>query len=132
MKVLQIAFILLAFSTAKILVITEGGEAEITFPTFTAPDFQFIDLSGGCGGFTDCIEYVGAVLYNIGLGIIFLVVLLANLITYIFEIIVLLIEIQFLGVEGAPWWINTLMSFPLLAGMGFIIFKLVRSGKSES
>lgn len=133
MKALAIVFIFVAFSFAKLLIIQEGsGAPAFTFPTFDAPTFEPIDLSAGCAGFFDCTEYVGAVFYNIGLGLIFFVEFIIELIGYIFSIIVLLISVQFAGIDGAPFWINGLLLLPFLLGMALIVFKLLRKGDSEA
>lgn len=132
MKIVFIIFVFLAFTLAKILVINESTESpSIIFPTFDAPALDFIDLSAGCGGFVDCLEYIGAVIYNIGLGLIFLVLFIIELVGYIFELFALLINVTFTGVDGAPFWINALMTTPFLAAIAFILYKLIRKGSSE-
>lgn len=132
MKFLTIFFIFIAFTLAKILILNEGNTEPIVFPSFDAPDFDFIDLSGGCGGFTDCIEYVGAVLYNIGLTIIFLVLFIVELVTYVFELFALLLQVTFTGIDGAPFWINILLATPFAAAVALIIFRMSGGGEAES
>lgn len=133
MKVVAIIFIFLAFTLAKVLVVNEtDGQPEIIFPTLETPDFEFIDLSGGCSGFTDCIEYVGAVIYNIGLGLIFIVLFIVNLMVYIFQLFAVLLSVTFTGIEGAPFWVNLLLTVPFLASIAFIIYKLIRKGSSSA
>lgn len=132
-NVLAIVFIFLAFTLFKILFINElGNEPEIIFPTLETPAFNFIDLSDGCGGFTDCIEYVGAVIYNIGLGLIFLVLFIVSLIVYIFELFAIIIEANFTGIEGAPWYFNLLLTFPFGFAISVILYKMVRRGSTEN
>lgn len=133
MKIGFILFVFLAYAMAKVLILNESqGQPAIDFPTLDIPSFDFVDLSGGCGGFVDCIEYVGAVLLNMTLGIIFIVLLLINLIVYVFEVIGKILSLTFEGIEGAPFWVNALVVTPFLAALGVVIFKLIRSGESNS
>lgn len=133
MKLLAILFILVAWTVVKGLIVEDAsGVPVLTFPTFETPSFAFQDLSGGCGSFTDCIEFVGYVLYNIGLGIIFLVLFFIELITYVFELFALIFQIQFTGVEGAPDYVNVLLALPFIAGIALIVFKMARSGETEA
>jgi hypothetical protein len=132
MKILAIFFVLISFNLFKIVYndSTDSGPV-IEYPTLNLPEFNPIDVSGGCGGFVDCIEYVGAVLYNLALGIIFVVEFLIRIFVYIFQLIILVVQQTFTGIEGAPLVINVLITLPYAAGIGFIIYKLVRSGESE-
>lgn len=131
MKLITVFFTFLVFTVIKGMVISDSsGAAAISFPELDVPSFEFRDLSLGCGGFTDCIEYVGAVFYNIGLGLIFIVLLLVNLLVYIFEIFVLVINIMFAEI-GGPWWVDTIMLIPYFLIFGVIIYKMVHSGSSE-
>lgn len=132
MKTVQLVFILLGYLVFQILFVGSGGaEDPIIFPTFDVPDFEFIDLSSGCGGFTDCIEYVGAVIYNIGLGIIFLILFLIELITFVFDLFALIVEINFTGFNGAPWWVNLMFTVPLGAIIALLIYRMARSGETD-
>lgn len=133
MKIGEILFILTAFSIIKLLILnTSGNSPAVTFPSLETPDIEFLDLSAGCGGFTDCIEYVGAVLYNIGAGVIFIVLFIIELLVYLFQLFGLIISAAFTGIEGAPFWVNALLTLPFSAAIAFILYKLIRSGKSES
>lgn len=133
MKLLVILFVFMAFSVAKILVLNEAAEQpEIVFPTFDNPNISFIDVSDGCGAFVDCIEYLGAIIFNIGAGIIYVVLVIVELITYLIEFFGLILAVQFEGIEGAPFWVNLLLSFPFLAALAIIFFKLFRSGESAA
>lgn len=133
MKLIAILFILVAWTIVKGMILEDAsGTPVLVFPTFDTPEFTFIDLSGGCGGFTDCIEYVGAVVYNIGLGLIFLVLFLIELIAYVFELFALIVTVQFTGIPGAPSWVSVLMGLPLIAGIAIIIFKMARKGDTNA
>lgn len=128
-----IVFILFAFSTFKILYANSNDAApHFEFPTLDPPDIEFRNVSGGCGGFIDCTEYLGAVLFNIGAGIIFLVLFLIELIVYVIELFALIVEVTFTGFAGAPWWVNALSTLPFFMAIGIIIYRLVRSGESEN
>lgn len=104
----------------------------INFPTLDTPDIDFIDVSAGCGGFTDCIEYIGAILYNFVAGVIFLILFIINLLIYIFALLAILISVSFTGIDGAPWQFNTFIITVNAAVIALIIFFLIRSGKSDA
>lgn len=132
MKAITILFVFFAYAIAKLLIINSGTAVPtIEIPTLETPDLEFIDLSDGCAGFFDCTEYLANVIYNIGQGIIYLVLLLVNLVVYLFQIIGLLITVTFTGIEGAPTWLNALLILPFAGGIGFIIYKLIRKGSSS-
>lgn len=132
MKLIPLLTFLLAFTVLKGMILEEAAGAPVfTFPTLDVPDFDFIDLSGGCGSFTDCIEYVGAVIQNVALGIIFLILLIINLLVYIFEVITLIVSINFSGFEGAPWYVNAILSTPIVGSLALIVFLVVRSGRAQ-
>lgn len=133
MNLVFIVFVLVAFSTVKLLIIdnVEGAPA-LTFPSFDAPTFEPIDVSGGCSGFIDCTEYLGAVVFNIGLGIVFVVEFVIELTAFLFALFAVIIALQFAGIEGAPLWLNTLLVTPFVLAVSVILFKLVRSGASNA
>lgn len=132
MKIMYIIFVFLVYSVLTIMVINDNADRPvITFPTIDIPSFEFRDLSGGCGGFVDCIEYVGAVLFNIGLGIIFLVLFIVNLFVFLFALIALLLKVAFTGINGAPWWFNTIIVTLFLGSISIIVYRLTRSGASN-
>lgn len=130
-KLGYILYVFLAFGLFELLYFGAGGAAaSFTIPTLEIPDFEFVDLSTGCGGFVDCIEYVGAVIYNIGLGIIFLVLFLIRLFVYVIEIVVLITDLMFTGFEGAPAIINVLITTPFYMSVALIVYRLLRKGDS--
>jgi hypothetical protein len=131
MKFVALLFVLLAYATTKAMIINDLNTAEVEFPVLTIPTFEFIDLSLGCAGFFDCTEYVGAVLYNMVLGIIFLVLLIVELLVYIVAMFATIFSLAFTGIEGAPEYINLLITVPMLAMLGMIIYKLIRAGSSN-
>lgn len=132
-SLLALTFFLLAFTIFKILYVNEdSGVPSISFPTFEPPDITFIDVSGGCGGFIDCTEYLANVIFNIGAGIIFLVQFIIELVVYIVQFFAVLIQVQFIGIDGAPWFINLLLATPISVAIGLILFKMFRSGASET
>ena len=81
MKAIEILFVFITFSVVNLLFIADSSEVVIEFPSLATPSFElnvpdanftelhelnFTDLSAGCGGFTDCIEFLGEVIRNIG------------------------------------------------------------------
>lgn len=133
MKLLHIIFLFLAFAMAKILILQEFENVPtIVFPTFDEPDVTFRDTSGGCGSFIDCTEYVGAVLFNIGAGVIYIVLLIVELIRYLFDFIGLLLSVTIDDIPGAPFWVNLFIVGMPLAAMALILFRLFRKGASNA
>jgi hypothetical protein len=134
MRIVTLLFIVTMFTATKAMIINEDAEvALIVFPTFDPPgDFAFRDLSGGCGGFVDCIEYVGAVIYNVALAPVFVISFLIGVITYVFALFALFIEVTFTGVEGAPWWLNLAISLPILASLAVILYRMVPIGGEKN
>lgn len=129
MKTVALILTLVAFSIFKILYIDSSDTTPaIVFPTFVQPDIEFKDVSDGCTGFVDCIEFVGWVLFNIGAGIIFLITFLINLLVFVFRILAILVEVQFIGIDGAPWWVNIILAIPITGTVAMIIYKMARKG----
>lgn len=102
------------------------------FPVLASPDIDFIDVGSGCGGFADCIEYVGAVLFNIGAGIIFLVLFFINLLVFVFELFTILIDVSFTGIDGAHWTINLVLITLNSAILALMIFAMIRAGRQSA
>jgi len=131
MKVTTIMFTSLAYTILAAMIISETvPETDINIPTLEIPAYDFIDISAGCSGFTDCTEYLANVIKNIGTGIISTVILFFNLAIFAFEIIALLLSLA-QGIQGAPWYVNVLLTAPAGVSVGIIIYKLIRSGSSE-
>lgn len=121
----------LAYALAKILILNSSEDQPvINFPTLATPDIDFIDVSGGCSSFVDCTEYLANIIFNIGAGIIFLVLFIINLLVYLFQLFGLLLEVTFTGIDGAPFWVNALLTTPFLAAIAFILYRLIRQGES--
>ncbi len=132
MKIGVLIFVLVSFTVAKAMYLDSTAGASLDFPELEIPDRDFEDLSGGCGGFTDCIEYVGAVIKNIGVGIIVFVELVFNLVVYAFALFSLMVVLSVSGIDGAPWYVNAILTTPFVAALSIIIYKMIRSGQSES
>lgn len=131
MKLLEIIFLFLAFATVKAMILDQTGVAEIIIPVLEVPEFEFIDLTGGCSSFTDCTEYLANVVRNIGEAVIKTAVLVFNLVGFIFEIFILVADTLFSNVEGAPWYVNLLLFLPYTAALGIIIYNMIRRGGSS-
>jgi hypothetical protein len=104
----------------------------IQFPTFDTPNISFRDVSQGCGGFVDCIEYVGAVLYNVAGGVIFIILFLIELIQFTVAMFVLLTSTSFAGIDGAPWQFNVVITVISGALLALLLYFMVRSGKGNA
>lgn len=133
MKIVALIMLNVLFAVFKILYANTTEEIpDITIPSIDTPNIDFIDVSGGCSGFTDCIEYVGAVLYNIGAGIIFVILFIIELLLYLFEIFALILQTSFSGIEGAPELVNLILVLPITLSIAFILYKLIRKGSSQA
>lgn len=133
MKIIAIFFALTAFTVLKAMILQEVvGQDVVQFPEFDVPETEFVDLSGGCSGFIDCNEYIGNVLKNIGTGVIALVLFLIELVQFAYGLISLLISVSFAGIDGAPTVVNVLLSLPFIIGIGVILYKMLRSGDTDT
>lgn len=131
---LFIFFVLLAFSAFKLIYVeSQNQPTGLELPVFNLPQVVFQNLTGGCGGFIDCTEYLADVLLNIGAGIIFLVLFIIALVVYIIDLVIFITELTFTGFgEGTPWYVDVLATAPFFLAIGFIFYKLGRKGDSES
>lgn len=131
MKLMALVTIQLAWA---IFLVTYANTSEeypnIEFPTLSTPDITFLDVSGGCGGFTDCIGWLAAIVFNIGAGVIFLVLFIIDLLVFLFELFGLLLDVSFTGIDGAPWQFNVLITILSSAVIAVLLFRAVRSGAS--
>lgn len=131
MKIVTILFIFFAFTVCKLMVIgATTDDSNLSLPTLTQPNITFKTL-GACDSVGACIGYLADVIYNIGAGIIYGALLIINLVVYFFSFIFLVGNVLFTGVDGAPDWLNAIMTLPFLAGFGIIVFKLIRKGSSS-
>ncbi|MHB1059786.1 MAG: hypothetical protein ACYC0F_18075 [Rhodanobacter sp.] len=132
MKIVTILFVFVAYGLIAAAIVNEGAQNPVfVFPTLDVPEFEFIDVTQGCGGVFECIGYIGDIIYNFVVGVIFVILFLANLLIYVAELFILIFTVAFEGAEGAPTEVNILLRLPFVAGIAFIIYKLIRSGKSE-
>lgn len=131
MKLSVVLFTSLAYTIIAALLVQETApEVEINFPVLEVPTFDPVDLSGGCSGFSDCTEYLANVVKNIGEGVIYGVLLFFALVGFAIDLIAVIISLS-AGIEGAPWYVNLLITAPFTASIGLILYKLIRSGSSE-
>lgn len=131
MNLLQIFFIFLVYGLFGAMYNNETS-VENTFPTFQAPPVEFATLPTGCGGFFDCTEYVGKVLVNIVLGVVYFVLLVVEILRVLVAIIILIATNAFTGIEGTPAWLNPIILGTFGVAISIIAFKAVRSGDTDS
>lgn len=133
MNIIQLTMLTITYLIVSAFVVNSAqGTEPIELPVLDIPTFNFIDLSGGCGGFTDCIEYVGAVIYNVGLTIIAILQLIFELITYVIELGALILDYGLEGIAGAPTWLNLIIGTFLALNLSVIIFRMARTGDSNA
>lgn len=131
MKIIAVIFIFLSFTIFKAMVLETTQPDSFDIPTLDFPDLEFNELPDGCGGFTDCIEYVGNIIVNLVLGVVYVVLLLFNLVVFIAALFVLVGEVTITGIEDAPAWVNLIIFTPYLGIVGIILFKLIRKGDAS-
>ncbi len=126
--------ILFAFIGYGLFAAMYNGETstEPVFPTFTPPGIEFFDVPENCSGFTDCIEFVGEILTNFVLGIVYVVLLLVELVRFIVALMVVVLSNAFGGVESAPPWVNVMIVGMFTAATAIIIYKAARKGDTSA
>ena len=132
MNLIEILFVLLAFSFGKALVLNEAEPGAISFPAISEVPFSVSTPPSSCSGFTDCIEFVGLILLSFVQGILFIVFFLFNLIVFVFELLVVFAEVTFTGIDGAPFWVNGLLMLAYPGALAITIFKMFRKGDANA
>jgi len=105
---------------------------ENAFPSFQEPSVDFYPIPDSCGGFADCIEYVGRIITNFVLGVVYVVLLLVEIIRVLVALIVLVVTSAFTGVDGAPTWFNNSVVGMFGVSTILIIYKSIRSGSTDA
>jgi hypothetical protein len=147
MRFVALLFLLVAFGFVKGLILSAESGAELDFPEFATPTIsgdcstvnasasstciEIFDLSGGCGGFTDCIEYVGNLIWNIGAYFIWLVLFIISLVAFVVNLAVLMGTLLFDPIPGAPSWVSLLINAVLPATLAIKIYRLIREGSDD-
>lgn len=132
MKITQLVVLIVSYVLVSALIVNSTSGAEpVEIPTLDVPEFDFINVTAGCGGFVDCIEYVGAVIYNIGLTIVAIIQLAFAFVGFIFAISVLIITYGVEGVAGAPAAVNVVIGGYLGITIALAIYRAIRSGKTN-
>lgn len=106
--------------------------AAATFPTFNPPSIAFEEIPDGCGGFFDCTEFVGKVIVNIVLGVVYFVLLIVALLVFIVAFLAIVASSAFTGIDGMPAWGNAIILGIFGAALAVIIFKMTRKGDSSA
>jgi hypothetical protein len=131
MKLLMMVVLFFAYGTFASLYHGEAGNA-VAFPTFDPPEINFQEIPAGCGGFADCIEYVGNIIINVVLGVIYIVLLIARLVIFMVQFLAVLAANAFVGIDGVPPWANGLLIVLFGTATGIIAFKAFRKGDTEA
>lgn len=103
-----------------------------TFPTFLAPSIDFQDVPDSCGGFTDCIEFVGKIIVNLVLGVVFLILIVVSMLIFLVALIAILSASAVTGIEGAPDWFNIIIVVIFGSIVGIIIYRSLRKGDTAA
>lgn len=129
MQGLRIVTFLLIASTLTGVYYGQSQGASLDFPTLELPTVEFIDLSAGCAGFSDCTEYLANVFRNIGAGAIAGAQFTFEILSFTFALFGFLIEVVFLlvaGINQAPWYISGPIATILLVMVSLWLIKTVR------
>lgn len=131
LPVLIVAMLLFGILRALVFNGVAGVEV-IDFPALEISEPDLIDLSGGCGGFTDCTEYLGNVFLNIGNIIIAVFDFVVSLLVFVFEISLLVGDALINPLPGAPILVNGLITGILGVIVAFMIFRMSRTGDTNA
>ena len=132
MRVISLVFILITYTILQGMVLSElHDESAVNFPEFDLPSVAFREL-GDCESLAGCVRFIGFALYNIGAGIVNLVLLLFGLARFVVELFALLITLVVDGVPGAPWYVNLIVRTPMLATVSMLMYMLIRSGRNDA
>lgn len=131
---MNLAALIFTFLAYGLFVAMYQGDStgESTFPAFEAPEVEFEDLPASCGGFTDCIEYVGNVIKNVVLGFVYAILLIVAIIRLIVELLVLIVASAFTGFDGAPEWLNILVATFFGIATAITIYRALRKGDTDT
>lgn len=132
MNLVAIAVSFLAYSLFVAMYNQDTSEDAPEFPTFDPPGVDFQNIPNDCSGLFDCTEFVGKVLVNIVLGVVYVVLLLVEIIRLLVEITTLILLSAFSGIEGVPAWFNTLIVGAFAVMTVVVIYKSVRKGDTDS
>lgn len=134
MRLLELLAFTLLFTIFKGFVIEEVSEDTLEFPTFDAPDVEFADVSDGCGVFneTGCLEFIGNLIANIVKGVIWVVLFIVEIVTFVMALLLLIFTIQLAGFEDVPAWINVLILGLQGAAFAIIIYRMLRKGDDDA
>lgn len=132
MKLLFLIFLFLSYGIFVTLYNSGESPTAPDFPQFNAPNITFQDLPAHCSGIIDCTAYIGNVLINIVLGIIFFVLLIVAMLVFIVALVALFAASGFNGIEGAPDWFNALVLGVLGAAFGIMIYRSLRKGDTSA
>lgn len=99
---------------------TNGDTDDCAFKTPTCGNIIYL-----------CIDYLGDVIYNIGIVVILIFTFVINLIVFIFQLVVFLALISVETIPEAPWYVNIIMLTPITFLIALMIFKLFRKGDDE-
>ena len=129
MNGVQITVMLLI--TATLTALYYGGEAEtaIAFPTFDAPTVELINLTGGCGSFTDCTEYLANVFRNIAAVVVATVQFGAATIEFLLDLFGFFINAVGLIVytlQASPWYIQGFVGTVLIVTVALWLVGMLR------
>ena len=132
MKTVQILFVLVCYTviTSMIIASAEPG-AEVELPELDVPDYD-VTFRSSCSGLIDCTKFIGDQLLSMAKALIFLTTLIFNLIVYVFGMFLLLVTLAVTGVDGAPTQANLFIQVPMTAGIGIILFRMIRKGDDSA
>jgi hypothetical protein len=132
MNLVAIAITFLAYSLFVAMYNQSTSEDAPDFPTFSPPSVDFENVPSSCDGFLDCTEFIGKVIINIVLGVVYVVLLIVEIIRLLVEIATLILVSSFAGIEGVPTWFNTLVVGCFAVMTIVVIYKSVRKGDTDS
>lgn len=133
MRLLALVVFLTIYTSVKVVILDETGTVVPPFPQFNPPSLAGFDSPGAsCSGFVDCFEFIGNVIIWIGQALIFVGQLLIVLMIYILQVLIYIGRVTFQGIDEAPVIVNLILTIPIFAGIGLILYTMVRKGGTSA
>lgn len=135
MNIAPLLYTLLLYTTLKGMILYEAGAEPLELPvvpTFsTNEQFDFRDVAG-LDAVADAIYNLVEVFRVVAIYVIDSLIFTGELIVYIGALIITIGGLVFTTIEGAPYYVNILVTTPQVLMMGIIIYKMLRSGETET
>ena len=132
MKIVAIILIFIGYGMFTAMYNQGSDTAAADFPQFNGPNITFQSLPPNCSNIIDCTSYIGKVIVNIVLGVIYLVLLVVAVLLLIVQIVALIATSAFHGIDGASPWLNALIISFFGLSVSIAIYRAIRKGDASA